>query len=81
MMPSKPPVDRDQHEKKSMPARRMLRANEAAERYSVGESSLWRWAREGRLHPVRHGTHLTLWSVDELEAYFSGKRGISHDQP
>jgi excisionase family DNA binding protein len=51
--------------------RRMLRVKEAAAVYGIGESTLWEWAKKGRIKPVRMGRRLTLFPVDQLEALFS----------
>jgi excisionase family DNA binding protein len=51
--------------------RRMMRVKEAASVYGVGVSTLWLWAQQGRIKPVRMGKRLTLFPVDQLEALFS----------
>lgn len=51
---------------------RALRVKDAAARYGVSLSFLWKLARAGRLHPRRVSARCTLWDVVELDRVLGG---------
>jgi predicted DNA-binding transcriptional regulator AlpA len=53
-------------------APKTLRLKQAVARYGVGRTTMWALAARGVLHPVRVSKRVTLWRVDELDAYFTG---------
>lgn len=55
------------------PAERLGRPAEVIERYRIGESTLWRWVaeREGFPQPRKLGPSVTVFSLDELDAFFA----------
>ncbi len=47
-----------------------LRDTDLAERYSVGRTTIWRWASRGLLPaPVQLSESCTRWCLDEIEAF------------
>jgi predicted DNA-binding transcriptional regulator AlpA len=49
---------------------RVLRAKEAAAYLALGESTFWRWAKDGRLPKgTRLSARATVWKVADLEAF------------
>jgi len=50
--------------------RRMVRAKQAAVMFSIGESTLWLFAKQGKLNPIKVSARVTLWPVDQLESFF-----------
>lgn len=50
-----------------------------AERYGVSVSTVWRWARAGRIpQPVQLSPGCTRWKVTDLEQWEQSK-GVQHD--
>ena len=49
---------------------RMLRAKGAAAFLGLGESTFWRWVKDGRLPKgIRLSARATVWKVADLEAF------------
>ena len=49
---------------------RVLRAKDAAAFLALGESTFWRWAKDGRLPKgTRLSARATVWKVADLEAF------------
>jgi len=49
-----------------------LRAKDIAEQYSVSVPSIWRWAKEGKITPIKVTKRTTVFDSVEIEAFFSG---------
>jgi len=48
----------------------VLRAKDAAAFLALGESTFWRWAKEGRLpRGTRLSARATVWKVSDLEDF------------
>ena len=48
---------------------RALRAKDAARFLGIGESTFWRWVKDGRLPKGIHlSTRVTVWKIAALEA-------------
>lgn len=69
-----PSSENRQHEHLPLAAAgpRVLRVKDAAVRYGVSLSFLWKLARTGRLHPHRVSSRCTLWDVAELDRVLGG---------
>ena len=50
-----------------------LRPSQIAKEYPISQSSLWRYAKLGLLHPKKVTAGCTVFLRSELEAFFSGK--------
>lgn len=50
---------------------RKLRAKEIAEIYSVGESTIWLWAKQGKIIPIKVSQRVTVFDAEEIENFFS----------
>ena len=49
---------------------RVLRAKNAAAFLGIGESTFWKWSREGRLpRGTRLSARATVWRIVDLEAF------------
>ena len=53
----------------------MLRAKQVASMYGVGLSTVWSFAKQGKLTPIKPSEKITLFSVEECDKLFSS--GIS----
>lgn len=46
------------------------RVKDMVRRLQIGESTVWRWAREGKLpEPIRLGRRVTVWRKKDVEAF------------
>lgn len=52
---------------------RKQRPKEAAKRYGVGLSTLWRYIRDGKLKAVNISPNVTVLDTEDLEKFFSGE--------
>jgi len=52
---------------------RKLRAKEIAKNYSVGESTVWLWAKQGKITPIKVSQRVTVFDADEIENFFNGE--------
>ena len=50
-----------------------FRAKEIAEQYSVGESTIWLWAKQGKITPIKISQRVTVFDAEEIENFFNGK--------
>jgi len=48
-----------------------IRAKEVAKVYGIGLSTVWFYAKRGLLHPKKITPRVTVFSVEELEKFFS----------
>ena len=48
-----------------------LRAKEMAKYLNVGLSTIWLYAKQGKLHPKKLSAKVTLFSVEEAEKLFN----------
>lgn len=55
---------------KNLPRR--LRAKEIASQNSVTITTVWNYAKDGLLTPIKISPRVTLFDTDEVEALFSG---------
>jgi len=47
--------------------RKYLRAKEVAEYLGIGLSTVWLYAKEGKLTPKKISARVTVFSIDEIE--------------
>lgn len=50
--------------------KRFLRAKEVAEYLSIGLSTVWLYASQGRLTPKRLSARVTVFDIDEVNSLF-----------
>lgn len=50
-----------------------LRASKAAKYLGIGESTLWRFTREGKIASIKLSDRITVWSKDELDRFVASK--------
>ena len=56
------------HIEKTYEARKKyLRAKETAEYLSIGISTVWLYAKQGKLTPKKISTRVTVFSIDEID--------------
>ncbi len=46
------------------------RAKEAAKVFGVGLSTIWAYAKQGKLHPKKISDKVTVFNADELHKFF-----------
>lgn len=61
------------------PSQRM-RAKQIALENSIGESTVWRYVKQGLLTPIRITSGMTIFNRDEVEQFFSGKSQMEVSQ-
>ena len=48
------------------------RVKDLVHRLQIGESTVWRWAREGKLpEPIRLGRRVTVWRRADIENFIA----------
>jgi excisionase family DNA binding protein len=47
----------------------LVDTREACRALRIGRSTLWRWAKDGRIRPVRLGGTMTRWRISDLRAF------------
>ena len=58
-----------------------LRADEVAAILNCAKSTVWKWAKEGRIPaPHREGSRFTYWLRTEVEAFASGKNLMNNSE-
>lgn len=57
-----------------------MRIKQICEENSVGESTVWRYAKQGLLTPIRITKGMTVFDRQEVEAFFSGKSKMEVSQ-
>jgi len=53
--------------------KRFLRAKEVAEYLGIGLSTVWLYAKEGKLTPIRLSARVTVFDIKEIEAFANGE--------
>lgn len=51
-------------------SKRFMRAKEISKAYGIGLSTVWLYAKEGKLNPHRISPRVTVFEVTEVEALF-----------
>jgi predicted DNA-binding transcriptional regulator AlpA len=51
-----------------------IRAKQIALENSIGESTVWNYAKQGLLTPIKITKGMTVFNRDEVEAFFNGER-------
>lgn len=49
-----------------------LRAKQVALENSIGESTVWRYAKQGKLTPIKVTDGVTVFDRDEVDTFFRG---------
>ena len=49
-----------------------LRAKQIVQLYGVGLSTVWNYAKEGKITPIKVTNRVTVFDVEEVEKLFSG---------
>lgn len=47
--------------------KKYYRANELAELVGVGKSTIWRWAKDGKIKAYKISGGVTVFNIDEVE--------------
>jgi len=59
-----------------------LRASEVTKIFPLALSTLWDWAKKGKLHPVKVSTRVTVFSAKELQELFTyGDKNLQNAEP
>jgi excisionase family DNA binding protein len=48
-----------------------LRVKDAAQYLSVGVSTVWLYAKQGKLHPLKLSDRVTVFSKEDLDAFIN----------
>jgi len=51
--------------------KKYLRAKEVANMYGIGLSTVWLYAKEGKLTPKKISARVTVFSIEEIDNLFS----------
>lgn len=51
----------------------LLRASKASEYLGIGESTIWRFTREGKLKSIKLSDRITVWKKEELDRFVASK--------
>ena len=51
-----------------------LRAEHITQLYPIGKTTIWLWAKQGKLTPLRISRGVTVFDADEVAALFSGAK-------
>lgn len=55
-----------------------LRDKDVAEMLTIGRSSVWRMAKEGKLPaPIKLSERVTVWRASDIEAFISSKEAAA----
>lgn len=49
---------------------KLIRAKQAAHRYSVGKSTIWLFSKQKKITPIKISSNVTAFSVEELDKFF-----------
>ncbi|SFV53162.1 hypothetical protein MNB_SV-14-741 [hydrothermal vent metagenome] len=60
-------------EKKYAVSRKCLRANEVAQYAGIGLSTVWHFAKIGKLTPKKISARVTVFDIDEVDALINGE--------
>lgn len=58
---------------KSTELPRKLRAKQIVEEFSIGLSTVWLYAKEGKLTPIRVSSRVTVFDTNQVIALFNGE--------
>lgn len=53
----------------------LLRVKNAAQYLSVGVSTVWLYAKQKKLHPIKLSDRVTVFSKDDLDAFINNAIG------
>lgn len=61
-----------------------LRDHQAAKYLGVGKSTVWLYAKQGKLHPIKLSDRVTVFTKEDLDAFISGQKDtkdytVQHD--
>ena len=54
----------------------LLRVKEVAQYLSVGVSTVWLYAKQGKLHPIKLSDRVTVFSKDDLDIFVNNAIGV-----
>ena len=54
-------------------ANKHIRASQIAKEFPISQASIWRYAKQGRLNPIKVTDGVTVFLRSEVEALFGGK--------
>ena len=58
----------------ALKAKQYYRAKELAEHFSIGLSTVWLYAKQGKLHPKKLSARVTLFDINEATTLFDVER-------
>lgn len=56
-----------------------FRVKDAAEYLSVGVSTIWLYAKQGKLHPIKLSDRVTVFSKDDLDMFINNALDMWHE--
>jgi excisionase family DNA binding protein len=60
---------------------RALTTEQVVARYGIGRTTIWKYAKDGRLTPHKVGPRLVRYDADQLDALFGGPLDGTEDRP
>ncbi|MDD3343526.1 MAG: helix-turn-helix domain-containing protein [Sulfurospirillaceae bacterium] len=58
----------------SIQSNQNLRPKEAAKYLGIGLSTIWLFAKQGKLHPIKLSDRVTLFKKEDLDAFINGDK-------
>jgi len=55
---------------------RYVRVKEAAQYLSIGVSTVWLYAKQKKLHPIKLSDRVTVFSKEDLDAFIDNAMGV-----
>jgi excisionase family DNA binding protein len=53
-------------------AKKMMRAKEASQYLGVGKSTVWLYAKQGKIKPIKLSDKVTVFSKENIDAFIGG---------
>lgn len=70
--------DKKMLEQRYSVGKKYLRAKEVAEYLGIGMSTVWLYAKQGKLNPKKISSRVTVFNIDNIEAFIeSNVDGVS----
>jgi len=60
---------------------RWLRASDIVEEYPIGLSTVWNWAKKGKLTPIKVSERVTVFSAEEVRNLFQNGLNKKEEKP
>ena len=70
-------TQKERRDQSSPPVKENFRAKEAAEYLCIGQSTIWNFVKQGKLHPIRISDRVTIFTKADLDSLIEeGKKNV-----